>query len=206
MIYRSTKRAFDFIVALFLFALSCPIMFIAALAIWRSMGRPVLFTQIRPGKSERPFRLYKFRSMSDARAPTGEPLPDSARLTKLGRLLRRTSVDELPQLINVLRGEMSLVGPRPLLQAYLPYYTERERLRHSVPPGITGLAQVRGRNGLSWEDRLAFDVEYAERASWSLDISILVGTVKRVLSAKDVDAPASHPGPLHKYRENQVEN
>jgi sugar transferase EpsL len=144
------------------------------------MGRPVLFRQVRAGRNEQPFRLFKFRTMTNDREPTGELRPDSARLTRLGRFLRSTSLDELPQLINVVMGDLSLVGPRPLPMRYLPRYTNRQQLRHGVRPGITGLAQVNGRNQLDWERRLELDATYYERFSIWLDLKILAATVREV--------------------------
>lgn len=160
-------------------ALACAALPMAAVAvaIRLSMGRPVLFRQIRPGLGERPFTLLKFRTMIDALDTDGRPLPDTARLTGLGRFLRRSSLDELPQLWNVLRGEMSLIGPRPLLPRYLPWFTQEERLRFTVRPGITGWAQVNGRNTSSWDERLAMDVWYVRHQSLSLDARILARTL-----------------------------
>ncbi len=160
-------------------ALACAALPMAAVAvaIRLSMGRPVLFRQIRPGLGERPFTLLKFRTMIDALDADGRPLPDTARLTRLGRFLRRSSLDELPQLWNVLRGEMSLIGPRPLLPRYLPWFTQEERLRFTVRPGITGWAQVNGRNTSSWDERLAMDVWYVRHQSLSLDARILARTL-----------------------------
>lgn len=150
------------------------------------MGRPVLFRQTRPGYRAKPFFLYKFRTMREAYGPDGTPRPDAERLTRLGRFLRRKSLDELPQLWNVCRGDMSLVGPRPLLTRYLPYFTDRERLRQTVRPGITGWAQIRGRNAASWDQRLSDDVWYVENWSLSLDLKILLMTLKAVLEGSGV--------------------
>lgn len=147
---------------------------------------PVIFTQERPGKDEKIFKLIKFKSMTDERDENGVLLPDGLRLTRAGRFVRSTSIDELPQLINVLKGDMAFVGPRPLLPEYLPYYTEKERLRHTVRPGMTGWAQVHGRNNLKWDDRLAMDVFYVSHLSLLMDIRILFKTVMNVLSRKDV--------------------
>ncbi len=140
-----------------------------------------MFTQERPGKKEKIFKLYKFRSMTDERDENGQLLPDEVRLTRFGKLLRSTSLDELPELFNILKGDMSLIGPRPLLVKYLPYYTEEERHRHDVRPGLTGLAQVNGRNALGWEDRFAYDLEYVEKCSLLMDLKILGMTVGKVL-------------------------
>ena len=149
-------------------------------------GAGAFFTQERPGRDEKIFKLIKFKSMTDECDERGNLLPDSKRLTKIGRFIRATSIDELPQLINVLKGEMSLIGPRPLLPRYLPYYTERERLRHSVRPGITGWAQVHGRNNTTWDTMLENDVWYVEHLSFSLDVKIFFLTIKNVLTSKDV--------------------
>lgn len=149
------------------------------------LGGPALFTQERPGKDEKIFKLYKFRSMTDERDESGELLPDAVRLTKFGRILRATSLDELPELFNILKGDMSLIGPRPLLVSYLPYYTEKEKLRHSVRPGLTGLAQVSGRNFIDWDHRLQKDIEYVEALSFGMDCKVLWLTVKTVLGHTD---------------------
>jgi lipopolysaccharide/colanic/teichoic acid biosynthesis glycosyltransferase len=150
------------------------------------MGSPVLFRQLRPGIDQKPFQLLKFRTMVDANGPTGELLPDAQRLTPLGRSLRRWSLDELPTLLNVIRGDMSLVGPRPLLMRYLPYYTDRERARFSVPPGLTGWAQVNGRNNAPWSERLERDVWYVENRNPWLDFKILLRTPLNVFRGQDV--------------------
>lgn len=180
------KRIMDMIGASVGLILFCPVIALVALAIRVTMGRPVLFRQVRPGYQARPFTMYKFRTMRDAYGPDGEPLLDAERLTPLGRLLRKTSLDELPQLWNVLRGDLSLVGPRPLLTRYLPYFTDREMIRHQVRPGITGWAQINGRNGSSWDQRLADDVWYVEHQGLWLDIRILLTTVRRALLGSGV--------------------
>jgi len=159
---------------------------IGALVAWR-MGRPVLFTQVRPGVHERPFTMHKFRTMRAARDAEGRDLPDAARLTPLGRTLRTWSLDELPELFDVIRGDMSLVGPRPLFTHYLPYYTEQERARALVLPGITGWAQVNGRNKVPWDRRLAMDVWYVEHRSLGLDLRILGRTIGQVVGRNDVE-------------------
>ncbi|MCE5200355.1 MAG: sugar transferase [Armatimonadota bacterium] len=181
------KRVFDFFSALFLLIVLSPVLILTAIGVAIAMGRPVIFRQTRPGRGGKLFTLYKFRTMRDANKPDGTPLPDGERLTRLGRILRATSVDELPELYNVLKGEMSLVGPRPLIVRYLPYYTMREHKRHSVPPGITGWAQVNGRNHASWNDRLARDVWYVENWSFWLDIRILLLTVVVVFKRSGVE-------------------
>lgn len=158
------KRILDVLLSSFALIALSPILGITALLVRFKLGSPVVFSQERPGKDEKIFRLYKFRTMTDARDPvTRELLPDEVRLTSFGKALRATSVDELLELVNIIRGDMSIVGPRPLLVSYLPYYTEREKLRHTVRPGLSGLAQVSGRNELAWDDRLAKDVEYVEK-------------------------------------------
>jgi len=189
---RSLKRAVDLLGAgLGLAILSGPMLVVAG-AVRLTMGKPVLFRQTRPGLGAKPFAITKFRTMKDATGPNGTPLADEARLTPLGRWMRRTSIDELPELINVLKGDMSLVGPRPLCTKYLPYYTEAEQRRHSVRPGITGLAQIAGRNHVRWDERLALDVQYVDNWSLGLDFEILLKTLGLVLGRDGVvDAPGT---------------
>jgi lipopolysaccharide/colanic/teichoic acid biosynthesis glycosyltransferase len=177
---RALKRAFDVCGSTATLVIASPIMCGIAVAIWRQMGRPVLYRQTRVGLNEKTFKLWKFRTMSDARDATGALLPDVQRVTPLGSLLRRWSLDELPQIFNVLSGEMSIVGPRPLLVRYLPRYSARQRLRHRMKPGLTGLAQVNGRSALDWESRLAHDVDYAIRFSLGLDFVILMKSVAAI--------------------------
>lgn len=184
------KRVFDLAVALLLIVLLAPLLAGVAIVIAWRMGRPVLFRQQRPGWHGRPFRVLKFRTMTDAVDAAGQPLPDGARLTPLGAALRRYSLDELPQLFNVALGELSLVGPRPLLMEYLPLYSAEQARRHEVRPGITGWAQVNGRNAVSWEERLAMDVWYVDHRSFWLDLKILWLTVRAVFARHGV----SHPG------------
>lgn len=183
------KRALDVALSGCALAVLSPVMGVTALLVRQKLGSPVIFCQERPGKDEQIFRLYKFRTMTDARGADGELLPDAQRLTPFGRRLRSTSLDELPELWNILRGDMSIVGPRPLLVKYLPYYTTEERRRHAVRPGLTGLAQVNGRNALRWEDRFAYDVDYVDCASFIGDVTIIVKTVISVLRRTDVVAP-----------------
>ncbi|HZT62740.1 MAG TPA: sugar transferase [Burkholderiales bacterium] len=166
-----------------------PLILAVAALVPSLMGRPILFAQTRPGRGARPFVLYKFRTMSDASDAQGKPLPDAERLTGLGRFLRATSLDELPQLWNVLRGEMSLVGPRPLLMEYLPLYSPEQARRHEVRPGITGWAQVNGRNAQSWDERLSLDVWYVDHRSLWLDAKILWRTLLKVLRSEGVSRP-----------------
>jgi lipopolysaccharide/colanic/teichoic acid biosynthesis glycosyltransferase len=182
------KRLFDFVVAFFaLLVLALPLLVLAWL-IRRKLGSPVLFKQVRPGLQGQPFTMVKFRTMTDERAPDGALLPDAQRLTPFGRFLRSSSLDELPELWNVLKGEMSLVGPRPLLMEYLPLYTPEQARRHEVRPGITGWAQVNGRNAISWEDKFALDVWYVDHRSLWLDVRILWMTVKKVLVRDGISA------------------
>ena len=172
----------DVILSLALLLLLSPVLLIVALVVMAALGRPVFFTQERPGLSARPFKLIKFRSMSDRCGADGAPLPDADRLGTLGRALRSTSLDELPELINVLRGDMSLVGPRPLLMDYLPLYSAEQRRRHDVRPGLTGLAQIGGRNALGWDEKFALDLRYVDHWSLALDWRILVATAWKVLT------------------------
>lgn len=174
------KRALDILFALVALVLTFPIMLAVAIVIRLKLGSPVLFRQLRPGLEGRPFCLVKFRTMSLKTDAAGEPLPDGARLSAIGRSLRAASLDELPVFWNVLKGDMSVVGPRPLLQEYLPLYTRKQRRRHCVRPGITGWAQVNGRNAVSWEERLAMDVWYVDNQSLRLDIEIILRTVATV--------------------------
>jgi lipopolysaccharide/colanic/teichoic acid biosynthesis glycosyltransferase len=174
------RRAFDVVVASTLLLLLLPVMLGVAVLVHLFLGSPVFFTQVRPGRFGEPFTLIKFRTMRDAVDSAGNPLPDEERMTRFGQLLRSTSLDELPELINVLRGEMSIVGPRPLLVEYLPLYSPVQARRHLVKPGLTGLAQVSGRNALPWNERLALDVYYVDHHSLRLDAQILARTVRQV--------------------------
>ncbi len=181
MYKNGVKRIIDMALSLCGIIVLSPVYLVLWVLIRCKLGKPVLFTQERPGKKEKIFKLYKFRSMTDERDENGQLLPDEVRLTRFGKLLRSTSLDELPELFNILKGDMSLIGPRPLLVKYLPYYTEEERHRHDVRPGLTGLAQVNGRNALGWEDRFAYDLEYVEKCSLLMDLKILGMTVGKVL-------------------------
>lgn len=185
--YKIFKRAFDF--SFSLIVLICLSPFLLIITIWlhfANKGAGAFFLQPRPGKDERIFNVIKFKSMTDERDASGNLLPDAERLTKVGRFVRATSIDELPQFINVLKGDMALIGPRPLLVEYLPYYTEREAKRHSVRPGITGYTQVHGRNNLSWDERLEMDVYYVEHLSFKTDFMVFWQTIVNVISRKDV--------------------
>ena len=180
------KRLLDLVVAAAGLILLSPLLAVLALLVRTRLGRPVLFTQERPGLGGRPFRICKFRTMRDARDASGAPLPDAHRLTPLGSFLRSTSLDELPELFNVLRGDMSLVGPRPLLLEYLPLYTPEQARRHEVRPGITGWAQVNGRNAISWEEKFALDVWYVDNRSLLLDLRVLALTAAKVLAREGI--------------------
>ncbi|NLQ18987.1 sugar transferase [Marinomonas sp. M1K-6] len=182
------KKTFDFTVALLALIALSPLIFIVALLIRFKLGSPILFTQDRPGLNGRVFKMMKFRSMLDAKDKQGNLLPDEQRMTKFGAFLRSTSLDELPGLFNVLKGDMSLVGPRPLLVQYLPLYSAEQARRHNVRPGITGWAQVNGRNAISWEDKFKLDVWYVDNQSFWLDIKILLLTVKKVFVREGISA------------------
>ncbi len=179
------KRLLDIFIALTGMLLLSPVYLIVAILVRVKLGSPVIFHQKRPGYHEKIFTLCKFRTMTDERDENGELLPDSVRLTKFGLFLRKTSLDELPELWNILKGDMSLIGPRPLLVSYLPWYTEREKLRHTVRPGLTGLAQVSGRNYIEWDKRLEKDVEYVEHISFGMDLKVLWMTVRVVFGKSD---------------------
>jgi len=182
------KRLFDFCVAAFALLLLAVPLFCLAILVRTKLGSPVVFVQTRPGKDGKPFRMVKFRTMTDERGADGTLLPDAERLTRFGRLLRATSLDELPELWNVLKGDMSLVGPRPLLMEYLPLYSPEQARRHEVRPGVTGWAQVNGRNALSWEEKFALDVWYVDHQSFCLDLRILWLTVRKVLVREGISA------------------
>ena len=182
------KRVLDLVGSGICLLLLSPVMVAVALLIWREMGSPVLFRQTRPGRHGRPFEMIKFRTMSDAIDSDGHSLPDVERLTKLGRLLRSSSLDELPELWNVLKGEMSLVGPRPLLMEYLALYSHEQARRHEVRPGVTGWAQVNGRNAISWDEKFALDVWYVDNRSHLLDLKIIWLTIRKVIKRDGISA------------------
>ena len=182
------KRALDIIIASAALALLSPVYFIVARKVKKNLGSPVLFRQVRPGLNGKPFEMIKFRSMKDAADAQGHALPDSERLTPFGKMLRATSLDEMPELWNVIKGDMSIVGPRPLLMEYLPLYNEEQAKRHNVRPGMTGHAQVNGRNAISWEEKLKLDSWYVENQSLWLDFKIMLKTVKKVLAKEDISA------------------
>ena len=203
MMYKNFfKRFFDFWISLI--ALICISPILLVVTIWlhfANKGAGAFFTQERPGKGEKIFRVIKFKTMTDERDEEGNLLPDEMRITKVGKFVRSTSIDELPQLINVLKGDMSFIGPRPLLVKYLPFYTEEERLRHTVRPGISGWAQVNGRNTIGWDKKLAYDVEYVKNLSIMMDIKVLFKTIHNVLARTDVVLQAIPD--LDDYRKNQ---
>ena len=186
---RGGKRLLDLSASAFGLVLLAPVLLALAALVRIRLGRPVLFVQIRPGRAGRPFPLYKFRTMTDARGPDGAPLPDAQRSTRFGRFLRSSSLDELPELLNVLRGEMSLVGPRPLLMQYLPLFSTEQARRHEVRPGITGWAQVNGRNALTWEEKFELDVWYVQHLGLALDLRILLTTLAKVVRREGTEFP-----------------
>ena len=206
MIYRNyIKRLLDVLISGGCLLLLSPVFLLLIILVRAKLGSPVFFHQDRPGLNEKIFRLYKFRSMTDERDENGKLLPDAVRLTGFGKFLRKTSLDELPELWNILRGDMSLIGPRPLLVEYLPWYTEEERLRHTVRPGLTGLAQASGRNFLDWDARFRKDVEYVRNLSFRMDIKVLFLTVKTVLFpenvAEDTNAAEGNFAQIRKERQ-----
>lgn len=183
-----TKRLFDIVGSLVGLVLLSPVMIGTGILIYRSMGRPVTFRQTRPGLGGRPFEMVKFRSMLDSVGPDGHPLSDADRLTPLGRKIRSLSIDELPELWNVLKGDMSLVGPRPLLVEYLPLYSAEQARRHEVKPGLTGWAQINGRNAIGWDEKFALDVWYVDNRSFWLDLKIILATVKKIVTREGISA------------------
>lgn len=207
MIYRKyVKRLLDIIISLCALIILSPILLITALLVRVKLGSPVIFHQERPGYNEKIFKLCKFRSMTEEKDENGNLLPDAVRLTKFGRMLRATSLDELPELLNILKGDMSLIGPRPLLVSYLPYYTEEERLRHTVRPGLTGLAQVSGRNLLEWDKRFAKDVEYVRNLSFAMDMKIFFLTIKKVFVHENIEVDTNKvEGNFAEIRKAQIE-
>lgn len=185
------KRLLDIVISLCGIVVLSPIYLVLGILVKKKLGTPVIFRQERPGKDEKIFHLYKFRSMTDERDADGNLLPDEVRLTSFGKKLRSTSLDELPELFNILKGDMSLIGPRPLLVRYLPRYNEFQRHRHDVRPGLTGLAQVNGRNAITWEKRFEYDVEYVNKLSFALDVRIFMDTVKAVLKREGISSETS---------------
>jgi lipopolysaccharide/colanic/teichoic acid biosynthesis glycosyltransferase len=182
------KRAFDMLAAAFALAIIWPFLLVLMMCVRYTAGSPIFFRQTRVGYKGRQFQIIKFRTMSDQRDESGELLPDASRLTAFGRFLRSTSLDELPELYNILRGDMSFVGPRPLLVEYLPLYSSRQAVRHEVRPGLTGWAQINGRNALNWQDRLEMDVWYVENHSFTLDLQILLMTISKVIKREGINS------------------
>lgn len=191
MYQKYIKRILDFILAGTALVVLSPVMAVVAVLVRIKLGKPVVFKQQRPGKDEKIFCMYKFRTMTDQKDENGRLLPDEQRLPKFGRLLRSTSLDELPELFNIVKGDMSIVGPRPLLVQYLPLYNDRQRRRHDVRPGFTGLAQVNGRNSISWEEKFEWDVKYVENVTFSGDCRIILKTIKVVLRRDGVSSETS---------------
>lgn len=185
------KRPQDFICALIAIIVLSPVFLVTAILVRIKLGSPVLFTQNRPGKDEKIFKLYKFRTMTDKRDENGELLPDSVRLTAFGKKLRATSLDEIPELFNILKGDMSVVGPRPLLVKYLPWYSEEQHKRHSVRPGLTGYAQAHGRNTVNWDDKFKMDVEYTSHIAFISDVKIIFETIKSVIKHEGISSATS---------------
>lgn len=183
-----TKRLMDFIFALFALIVLSPILLVCIISVGINLGRPVIFKQKRPGLNEKIFTLYKFRTMTDQKDSNGKFLPDEIRLTKLGRFLRATSMDELPELINIIKGDMSFIGPRPLLVEYLPLYNDHQRRRHDVRPGLSGLAQVNGRNSISWEDKFSLDVKYVETINFVIDLKLVLKTIFKVFKQEGISS------------------
>ncbi len=196
------KRFLDFSLSLVALIILSPVLGITALLVRIKLGSPILFSQERPGKDERIFKIHKFRSMTDKKDKQGNLLPDSERLTQFGKLLRSTSLDELPELVSILKGDMAIVGPRPLLVQYLPYYRKDERERHAIRPGLTGLAQINGRNNIMWDERIALDVQYAQNITFIGDFKIVLKTIVKVLKRSDV-AEKRIP-PLDQVRKEEV--
>lgn len=182
------KRTIDFILAFIAIIVLSPVLVIVAICVRIKLGTPVLFKQERPGKNENIFVMYKFRTMTDEKDDDGELLPDELRLTSFGKMLRSTSLDELPELVNIIKGDMSIVGPRPLLVRYLPLYSNEQSRRHEVRPGITGLAQVNGRNSITWTEKFVYDIEYADKISLSLDLKIFFKTIRAVIIREGINS------------------
>ena len=201
MYKRFVKRCLDFLLSLAALIVLSPVLLLVAILVRCKLGSPILFKQERPGLHEKIFCMYKFRTMTDAKDADGNLLPDEVRLTKFGKLLRSTSLDELPELFNILKGDMAIVGPRPLLVQYLPRYNERQHRRHDVRPGFTGLAQVNGRNSISWQEKFEWDVRYVENVSFLMDLRIIAKTVKVVLKRDGISSETS--ATMEEFRGNE---
>ncbi len=188
MYKRCIKRCLDFLLSLCGIIVLSPVLLVVAVLVRVKLGSPVLFRQERPGRHEKIFTLYKFRTMTDERDEDGNLLPDDRRLTGFGKMLRSTSLDELPELFNILKGDMSVIGPRPLLVRYLPRYNDFQRQRHNVRPGLTGLAQISGRNAITWQEKFAYDVEYVNHLTFAMDVSIFIKTIRAVLKREGISS------------------
>ncbi len=197
------KRILDFVLSLVALIVLSPVLLIVAILVRVKLGSPVIFKQQRPGKNEKIFTLYKFRTMTDKKDENGNLLPDSERLTKFGKFLRSTSLDELPELVNILKGDMAIVGPRPLLVEYLPLYNEEQKHRHDVRPGLTGLAQVSGRNSITWEEKFNDDLEYIEKISILEDIKIIFTTIGKVFKREGISQ--ENNATMEKFKGNKME-
>ena len=197
------KRVMDFILSLLAIIVLSPVLLVVAVLVRTKLGSPVMFTQERPGKDEKIFKLYKFRTMTDEKDENGNLLPDEVRLTKFGKMLRSTSLDELPELFNILKGDMSIVGPRPLLVRYLPRYNAEQRRRHEVRPGLSGLAQVNGRNAITWEEKFKYDVEYVDHITFLGDWKIIFQTVWNVLKRDGISSETS--ATMEEFMGNEME-
>lgn len=201
------KRFLDIVLSLLALILLSPIILILFILVRIKLGKPAIFKQERPGKNEKIFTLYKFRTMTDEKDEEGNLLPDEKRLTKFGQVLRKTSLDELPELVNILKGDMSIIGPRPLAVIYLPYYNEQEKHRHDVRPGLTGLAQVNGRNTLVWEERFKYDLEYVNNITFINDCKIILKTIKKVFKEEGIETRGTGKNiDFNVYRQKQLKN
>jgi len=194
------KRLIDVVASTLVVTILCWLYLILAIIVRLNLGSPIIFTQDRPGKNGKIFKLYKFRSMSDKRDENGELLPDKMRLNKFGRILRSTSLDELPELFNIIKGDMSIVGPRPLLVKYLPFYNAHDARRHEVRPGLTGLAQVSGRNAMSWKQKFEKDIEYVDNLTFLMDAKVVLMTIKKVFAREGIEFEEGHQ-PVKEYFE-----
>ena len=197
------KRFIDIVASVIVIILFCWLYLILALIVRFNLGSPILFTQDRPGKNGKVFKLYKFRSMSDKKDENGELLPDKLRLTTFGRILRSTSLDELPELFKIIKGDMSIVGPRPLLVKYLEHYNSHDRRRHEVRPGLTGLAQVSGRNAMSWKEKFEKDIEYVDNLTFLMDVKVVLLTVKKVFDREGIEFEEGHQPIMEYFKENK---
>lgn len=197
------KRLIDIVASSLVVILFCWLYIILALIVRINLGSPIIFTQDRPGRNGKVFKLYKFRSMSDKRDENGELLPDKMRLNKFGRILRSTSLDELPELFNIIKGDMSIVGPRPLLVKYLPFYNSHDARRHEVRPGLTGLAQVSGRNAMSWKEKFEKDIEYVDNLTFLMDAKVVLLTIKKVFVREGIEFKEGHQPIIEYFEENK---